>query len=716
VYWFEGDANRQLRFQADITEDITPLLVLYRSNMEEIVRAQPGNPLDVTLDQTDVYFLVAASLETNATGRFDFTFEDNTPVDTSTLGDDVLLYGQSKTGNISNSSPTERYRFEGEAGDTVTLTMAVTGGDLDSYLLLVDSSGATLAEDDNSGPGELDAGLSLTLPTSGQYFVIATRRNQETGLTTGTYALTIEADAPPRIPTNDQGDLPVDYIGLPQIAYGETVTGEISNEAYFNIWVFSGQSGDNIVASMQADESNLDPLLILLDEDRIPLAEHDDIVQGVQRDSLLEFTLPEDGYYAIVATRFDQATGNSVGNYELSLTLEGAAPDNSGLPLTERLRAIELTAGETPTGEFVPLRMAQVYTFPAAEDQIIDFAVTTDSGDNATLILTDSNLQPVADSDNGILLAINAPANDDYFVFVLPERGPTANVEDGYVVALNLEVSGSEGGVVVSGEPISIAYGSAVEGQITNVLSAQQYTFVGRNGDVVEITMEAEGQPVVDTLLQLADADGEVIAENDDIEPGVVRDSRIRTTLPADGEYTIIATRYEGTDVDPTVGRYRLSLAAQDPATVGVDQAAETIRYGEVVTDEITEDTFLKFFFFVGTQGDEIAIRVNTTEGNLDAIAYLYTFTSDNEPFLLVANDDSPLGGTYDPYIEYTLPRSGPYLIGITRYQDAESERTTGTFDLSVELVGTPESSASSQDDVEDDSTENTTPVPTPEG
>ena len=124
------------------------------------------------------------------------------------------------------------------------------------------------------------------------------------------------------------------------IAYGETVEGELSSAKFMDMYVFLGTERDAITVEMDSlngEEANgLDPLLVLLDDGRIPLAEHDDIVDGVERDSRLEFTLPRTAYYAIVATRFDQDAGTTAGPYTVSLNGPGgeATEETEGEPVT----------------------------------------------------------------------------------------------------------------------------------------------------------------------------------------------------------------------------------------------------------------------------------------------------------------------------------------------------------------------------------------------
>lgn len=682
VYWFEGSAGQEITLQPDITADITPLLALYQSDLTEIVRAQPGEPLNATLDANGFYFVAAASLEQATVGRYGFEFIAPTAPSAS-LEEDVLLYGQTRSSSISNTNPLRRYRFQAEAGDVITARMTATEGDLDAYLLLVDSGGVPVAEDDNSAGGTNALIDSFSIPTSGEYFLIATRLGQETGFTSGSFDLALESTAPARVPSENTPRVPTDYVGLPQIGYGETVSGTISNDVFVNIYVFYGEAGETITARMEAEDSSLDPLLILLDANRIPLAENDDIEANVVRDSQIEFTLEDTGYYALVATRFEQGSGTSSGDYQLSLTTEGISLVDPDASLAEQLDAIELTPSETPSSNFQPLRLGTFYIFQAASGNLIDFSVTSDDGQQASLILANDSLQSVAASDNSVLLAVTAPTTGEYYVLVMPQGGPAQNITGSYFVALNVEVNDNTAGAA----PAQIAYGNTVSARITDDISQYSYSFTGQAGDIIDIEMTGDGG--LDPLLRLFGPNDELIAQNDDIEAGVIRDSRIQTTLETTGIYTIVATRYDGNDVTPTTGDFSLLLSVQDPELVGVSQEAEEIAYGDTVRGTIDETAFIRFYYFVGRQGDEITIEVNTTEGNLDAILYLYAYTSNNEPFLLTANDDSPRGGTYDPLIEYTLPRSGPYLIGLTRFADEETEPTSGSFNLTVELLET---------------------------
>jgi hypothetical protein len=83
----------------------------------------------------------------------------------------------------------------GTAGEQITITMTGSGG-LDAYLGILDPDNNVIAEDDDSAGGT-NAQISIRLPESGSYLIVATRVGLDQGSTTGPYTLTIAAGTPP---------------------------------------------------------------------------------------------------------------------------------------------------------------------------------------------------------------------------------------------------------------------------------------------------------------------------------------------------------------------------------------------------------------------------------------------------------------------------------------------------------------------------------------
>src|SRR5687767_1569615 len=84
------------------------------------------------------------------------------------------------------------------------------------------------------------------------------------------------------------------------IAYGESVTGTISDTEAVHQWTFEGSAGDQITVSMEAvnpADGMLDSYLRLLDPNGEVVAENDDASNLTVNSTIEEFTLPADGAY-----------------------------------------------------------------------------------------------------------------------------------------------------------------------------------------------------------------------------------------------------------------------------------------------------------------------------------------------------------------------------------------------------------------------------------
>jgi hypothetical protein len=105
------------------------------------------------------------------------------------------------------------------------------------------------------------------------------------------------------------------------ITSGQTLSGSITNDDKFDLYMFEGEAGDVVTISMVATAGRLDTVLFLLDPSGFQIANNDDAVVGESTDSLIsEFTLPEDGVYTIIATHFGMQYGGTTGAYDLSFS------------------------------------------------------------------------------------------------------------------------------------------------------------------------------------------------------------------------------------------------------------------------------------------------------------------------------------------------------------------------------------------------------------
>lgn len=102
-----------------------------------------------------------------------------------------IAIGDTVKGEISNQAFEQLYSFDGEAGTMIDISMTADDYGFDAYLFLLDSTGATVAENDDFEG--LDPRIMVELPATEAYTIIASRRSGRSGEGEGTYSLTVQA-------------------------------------------------------------------------------------------------------------------------------------------------------------------------------------------------------------------------------------------------------------------------------------------------------------------------------------------------------------------------------------------------------------------------------------------------------------------------------------------------------------------------------------------
>jgi hypothetical protein len=173
--------------------------------------------LRLTIPQSGEYIVVAAraGFETGlSTGAYVLVAgvpdepepapepEDDLPPGVESFG--MIEVDATSSATISSDSYVHIYGFDGQAGEQVTITMRGEGS-LDAYLGLLSPNDEVIAEDDDSGGGT-DAQISIRLPETGTYVIIATRNGFDTGTSTGNYTLFVTSGPPPA-PSGQTGQI-----------------------------------------------------------------------------------------------------------------------------------------------------------------------------------------------------------------------------------------------------------------------------------------------------------------------------------------------------------------------------------------------------------------------------------------------------------------------------------------------------------------------------
>ncbi len=108
----------------------------------------------------------------------------------------TLSYGDNVSGTIDKTRTETGYIFSAKAGDVVTITMTRKTGNLDSLLNLFGSDGSQVAGNDNASGQGLRTGDAqirrFEIPDTGAYIIIAGRKGQTKGATSGDFSLSLQ--------------------------------------------------------------------------------------------------------------------------------------------------------------------------------------------------------------------------------------------------------------------------------------------------------------------------------------------------------------------------------------------------------------------------------------------------------------------------------------------------------------------------------------------
>jgi hypothetical protein len=188
------------------------------------------------------------------------------------------------------------YEFEGQAGQQVTIEMR--SQEIDPYLILVGPDQQDLGQDDDGGGGH-NARLSVTLPTTGTYWILANSYGAEEE---GNYELQLSSLGGRQA---DSGQFLLQESGRL-----DSSDNRLSDNSLYDEYWFQGRAGQHVVISLISSE--FDTYLLLLDAEGERLGENDDIPGSTN--SALEITLPRTGAYRIITNAYD---ANGQGAYQL---------------------------------------------------------------------------------------------------------------------------------------------------------------------------------------------------------------------------------------------------------------------------------------------------------------------------------------------------------------------------------------------------------------
>lgn len=176
AYSFEGSAGQQVVIDM-ASNEFNPYLILLTPNGVALAQDDDsgggGNSqLNVTLPDSGTYIILANSYAPGETGNYLLQLaaaSANTQQSQSILQTEGILNGGSPT--LQDGSFYEEHSFQGDAGQTVTISLE--SNEFDTYLILLGPNDQLLAENDDAASGTHNSTLTITLPITGTYRVIA---------------------------------------------------------------------------------------------------------------------------------------------------------------------------------------------------------------------------------------------------------------------------------------------------------------------------------------------------------------------------------------------------------------------------------------------------------------------------------------------------------------------------------------------------------------
>ncbi|HXY69638.1 MAG TPA: PPC domain-containing protein, partial [Gemmatimonadales bacterium] len=364
VFTFQGTAGQTVQIDL-MSADFDAYLYLKDQNGNSIAHDDDSGGgrnarIIQVLPYTGLYQIYANTVGRGETGAFTLQLrsggEASQMAQSSGMTQQIPI-GTSVQGQLTQSDPTlsdgshyKMFTFMGTSGQTVQIDLMSSA--FDSYLYLRNSSGQSIAHDDDSGGG-LNACIVQTLPYSGQYQILANT------LASGQFgAFTLQLQAVQAGHCGGQAGQP--QVTQPQVSGIPSVTslpltGQIAVNQQVQNTLYSGGVawnskpiqlyGYQCTAGQLAQIDVLgswDNYLIVFDPNGVEVAHDDD--SGGSLQARLQFSCPASGLYRLGVTT--------------------ALASTSPGPYTLRVQQMQATTGAAQPLEGQPTGIASVTSLP----------------------------------------------------------------------------------------------------------------------------------------------------------------------------------------------------------------------------------------------------------------------------------------------------------------------------------------------------------------
>lgn len=497
-----------------------------------------------------------------------------------------LSVGGSATGSLEAVADRDWFSVQLTAGTSYTIKLTGSqggGGTLtDPYVRLHNSAGAVVAENNDITAGTNRDSQVVYVPTaSGTYYVEAAASGDTL---TGTYKVSVSG---PGSGTDDFANSLTDTARpFGTLAVGGSSTGNLEatgDHDLFRVQLTAGTAYSLTLQGTSGGGGTLeDPYLRLRDSTGTVIGESDDIVLATNRDSQLLFRATSSGTYYVDAGAYQDGYA---GTYTVRLAAT-AATDDFADALTDTTAPLgRLSVGGSATGSLEVIADRDWFAVQLTAGATYTVSLTGAQGGGGSLqdpyvFLHDSSGRTLAENDDitdganvDSRLTFSATSSGTYYV-------EAASYRDSLTGTYTVRVTGAAtsddfaNSLTDTARPFGqVVAGGSSSGNLEVTGDHDWFRVQLTGGTSYQVTLNgmANGAgSLEDPYLRVHNATGAVVAENDDIVDGVIRDSLVTFTPTTTGTYYLDA----GAFGESYAGTYKLSV---NPIVIGTTSTENLI-------------------------------------------------------------------------------------------------------------------------------------------
>lgn len=381
LWSFVGEAGDFFDISMTAVENsFVPQLILLNSQgvqLNSLTHGESDNSFTVALSRIPIFEDGAYYLYATGVGNADGLYELELEITKSVLG--RISAGVPETADVAD---VQMWRFQGDAGQIITIEMTAVADTITPYFELLNSAGAYLTTSQTSVDGRTATLATFFIPASGNYYL---RISDILGEATGLYTLAITTPM------------------IDPLVLETTLSGTLENDS---LWSLELQENVGTVQPIRieivsSDQPAFVPFPVLLNEAGGEISAVVQMDDGFSTAEAIYFIVPDETYYVRIANDSSELEGQ----YTIRVELIDAIP-------------VEID-GDTVTGDTGD---EPFWSFMGSEGETITIAMNeTDAFLDPVLYLYDASGTEIAFNDDSndtynSLIEITLPESGQYFI------------------------------------------------------------------------------------------------------------------------------------------------------------------------------------------------------------------------------------------------------------------------------------------------------------